>query len=264
MFAPNVWLLLFVMMLLAAVLFHCVAISQFAAESNTYRYIANCMLSAWSMVLGVGVYEMPRSDPLRGVFFLWLMYSLAINTVFQTYVTTYLVDPGYRYQIDSTDDIKVYVIDFLHDFLSDDLLNQMKSWRKCGSAKQCLTAASRSPGVVMLSGKVFVEYTAEEQSGAFVYHKSSLDLFHFHIVMVLKKGSPLLDRINIVIGRLVEAGFPGKFFKDIVHKRNLKPSSELGAEYVPMSISHLQSAFIAMFLGMSLGALLFFGELMTR
>jgi hypothetical protein len=267
-FSPNVWLLIFAVILLAAVLLHRMALGRSVKESESYKYITNCLLSVWSVILGVGVHEMPRSDPLRGVFLLWLVFCLAVNTVFQTYVTSYLVDPGYRYQIDSAEEViesglEVYVIDFLHDFLSDNLLNQLKSWRKCGSGNQCLMAVSKSPGVVMISGKVFVEYKAHKQNGVIMYHESSRDLFHFHIVMVMKKGSPFLDRMNNIITRLVEGGFPGKFFKDIIQKENMRSLSEFD-QYFSMSVYHLQSAFVAMFVGMSLSVLLFFGELMIR
>ncbi|XP_033606469.1 glutamate receptor ionotropic, NMDA 3B-like [Cryptotermes secundus] len=267
-FAPNVWLLIFVVILLTAVLLNRVALVRSVGESDSYKYITNCLLRVWSVIVGVSVHEMPRSNPLRGVFLLWVVFCLAINTVFQTYVTSYLVDPGFRYQIDSPEEViesglDVYVIDFLHAFLSDNLLNQLKSWRKCGSGNQCLMIVSKSPGVVMLSGKVFVEYKADKQNGVIMYHESSHDLFHFHIVMVIKKGSPFLDRMNIIIRRLVEGGFPGKFFKDIIEKENMRSLSELD-QYFSMSVYHLQSAFVAMFVGMSLSVLLFFAELMTR
>jgi hypothetical protein len=267
-FALNVWLLIFLVILLAAVLLHRVALCRSVAESESYKYITNCLLSVWSVILGVGVHEMPRSNPLRGVFSLWLVFCLAMNTVFQTYITSYLVDPGYRYQIDSTEEViesglEVYVIDYLHDFLSDNLLNQLKSWRKCGNGNQCLMTVSRSPGVVMLSGKIFVEYGADKQNGVLKYYESSCVLFHFYIVMVVKKGSPFLDRMNVIISHLVEGGFPEKFFKDIIQKQNMRSLSELD-QYVSMSVDHLQSAFVAMFMGMSLSLLLFFCELMTK
>jgi hypothetical protein len=267
-FTSSVWLLIFVVMLLYAVLLHRVTLSQSARESDSYRHVANCLLGVWSVILGVGVHEMPRSNPLRGVFFLWLLFCLAINTVFQTYVTSYLVDPGYMYQIDSVEEViesglEIYVIDFLHDFLSDDLLSQLNSWRKCGSANQCVMTVSRSSGIIMLSGRVFVEYQTGQQNGVFMYHESSSDLFHFHVVMVIKKGSPLLDRMNIIIRRLVEGGFPTKFFKDIIQEKNMKSSLERD-QYISMSVYHLQSAFVAMFMGMSLSVLLFFGEMIKR
>jgi len=196
------------------------------------------------------------------------VYCLAINTVFQTYVTTYIVDPGHRYQIDSIDEImesglKVYVVDFLFGLLGNDLPKHPKPWCKCGNPHQCLTTASASPGVVMLAGKVVVEYKSQELNCTFKYHKSSSDLICFHIVMVLKKGSPYLERINSAIRRLVEGGYPGKFFKDVTKEKGLKCLSELD-QYVPMSLDQLQSAFVVMLVGLLLSLLLFFGELMIK
>jgi TM2 domain-containing membrane protein YozV len=267
-FAPDVWLLIFVLMFLVAITFRLVAVGQTTVECDTYKDISNCLLSAWSVVLGVGVHKMPLSQPLRGLFFLWLTYSLAINTVFQTYVTTYIVDPGHRYQIDSVDEImesglEVYVIDFLYELLGDYLVKHPKSWRKCGKALQCLKTATTSPGVVMLSGKVFAEYNSKELNCEFKYHKSSSNLLHFHIVMALKKGSPYLERINRIIRRLVEGGYPGKFFKDVTKEKRLRCLSELD-QYVSMSLDQLQSAFVVMLVGMLISLLLFFGELMVK
>jgi len=116
-----------------------VAVGRTTFDSNTYKDITNCLLSAWFLVLGVGVHKIPLSQPLRGLFFLWLTYSLAINTVFQTYVTTYIVDPGHRHQIDSVDEIvesglEVYVLDFLYELLGDDFQKHPKFWCKFGSA----------------------------------------------------------------------------------------------------------------------------------
>jgi hypothetical protein len=267
-FAPDVWVLIFVLMFLAAITFRLLAVGQTTVECDTFKDISNCLLSAWSVVLGVGVHKMPLSQPLRWLFFLWLTYSLAINTVFQTYVTTYIVDPGYRHQIDSVDEImesglEVYVTDFLYELLGDNLLQRQKSWRKCGNANECLTTASASPGVVMLAGKVFAEYKSKELKCAFNYHESSSDLLHIHTVMVLKKGSPYLEIINSVIRRLVEGGYPGKFFKNFIQEKSLKCLTEID-QYVPMSLDQLQSAFVVMLVGLSLSLLLFFGELMVK
>jgi ABC-type phosphate/phosphonate transport system permease subunit len=267
-FASEVWVLIFVLMFLAAITFRLVAVGQTTVECDAYKDISNCLLSTWALVLGVGVHKMPLSLPLRGLFFLWLMYSLAINTLFQTYVTTYIVDPGHRYQIDSVDEIMeyrlgVYVLDFLYELLGDDLLKHLKPWHQCGKVHQCLKTASASPGAVMLAGKVVTKYTSQELNCAFKYHESSSDWLHFHIVMVLKKGSPYLERINSVIMRLVEGGYPGKFFKDLTQKKRLRCLSELG-QYVPMSLDQLQSAFVVMLVGLSISLLLFFGELMVK
>jgi hypothetical protein len=110
---------------------------------------------------------------------------------------------------------------------------------------------------------VFAEYKSKELNCAFTYHESSSVLFHFNTVMVLKKGSPYLERINSIIRRLVEGGYPGKFFKDVTKENRLRCLSELD-QYVPMSLDKLQSAFVVMLVGLSLSLLLFFGELKLK
>jgi TM2 domain-containing membrane protein YozV len=267
-FASDVWLLVFMLTFIAAIMFRLVSVGLTTVECDMYKDFSTCLLSVWSVLLNVGVHKMPLSQPLRGLFFLWLTYSLAISTVFQTYVTTYIVDPGHRYQIDSVDEVmesglEVYVADFLFELFGNDLLKHPKSWRKCGNAYQCLTTASASSGVVMLAGKVFAEYKSQELNCTFKYHKSSSDFIQCHMVMVLKKGSPYLERINSVIRRLVEGGYPGKFFKDVTREKRLRCSSELD-QYVPMSLDQLQCAFVVMMVGMLLSLLLFFGELMIK
>jgi hypothetical protein len=267
-FVLKVWLLIFIVMLLTAVLLHRVALEQFPKERKSYKHVTKCLLNVWSAILGVGIQKMPRSNPVRGIFFLWLVFCLAINTVFQTYITSYLVDPGYMYQIDSVDEViesglELYVIDFIYDLISDNLLRQVKSWRTCGTAEYCLMTAGRLSGIIMLSGKVFVEYKTNQEHGMMTYHESSTDLFHFHVVMAVRKGSPYLDRMNIIIRRLVEGGFVVKFFKDIIEKDNMKSLSGLD-QYTSISVYHLQSAFVAMFVGMLLSLFLFFHELIKK
>jgi hypothetical protein len=44
----------------------------------------------------VSVNTQPRSAPLRLFFFCWVCYSVAISTVFQAYLTTFLIEPGYE------------------------------------------------------------------------------------------------------------------------------------------------------------------------
>jgi hypothetical protein len=44
---------------------------------------------------------MPRNYYLRIVIFAWIFYSFSISTVFQTFFTSFLVDPGLQKQITS-------------------------------------------------------------------------------------------------------------------------------------------------------------------
>ena len=57
---------------------------------------------------------MPRTLRFR-LFFVSVLYCFAINTVFKTFLTSFLVDPGYENQLTSLDKILDSGIEFGHD-----------------------------------------------------------------------------------------------------------------------------------------------------
>jgi len=64
-------------------------------ESKTYSNIFSVTANIIAVSLSVSVNTQPRSAPLRLFFFCWVCYSVAISTVFQAYLTTFTVEPGY-------------------------------------------------------------------------------------------------------------------------------------------------------------------------
>jgi hypothetical protein len=48
---------------------------------------------------------MPRAPSLRSLFLAWVCFSLAFNTVFQAFLTTFLVDSGYKTPIQNMDEL---------------------------------------------------------------------------------------------------------------------------------------------------------------
>jgi hypothetical protein len=88
-----------------------VVIGKTLQDTSVYRQISSCLAASWAVLLGVSVSAMPRSSSLRLFFIAWVCYSLAINTVFQAYLTSYLIDPGIQHQISSMDEIIDYKIE---------------------------------------------------------------------------------------------------------------------------------------------------------
>jgi hypothetical protein len=52
-----------------------------------------CHIQYYSCLTFLSVNTQPPSAPLR-LFFCWLCYCVAISTVFQAYLTTFLIEPG--------------------------------------------------------------------------------------------------------------------------------------------------------------------------
>ena len=61
---------------------------------------------------------MPRSLRLKVLFVVFVWYYSAISTVFQTFLTSFLADPGYENQLTSLEDILDSGIEFGYDVVA--------------------------------------------------------------------------------------------------------------------------------------------------
>jgi hypothetical protein len=89
----------------------------------------------------------PRSLRLRVLFLVFVLYCSAISTIFQTFLTSVLVDPGYENQLTSLDAILGSGIEFGYPYFlnklfsfSSDLRHQevFKRGEKCSTSEKCI------------------------------------------------------------------------------------------------------------------------------
>jgi hypothetical protein len=81
---------------------------EFKSYSNIFSVTSNII----AVLLSVSVSTQLRSAPLHLFFFCWVCYSVAISTVFQSYLTTFLIDPGYMEGIKTVEQILNYEKEF--------------------------------------------------------------------------------------------------------------------------------------------------------
>jgi hypothetical protein len=79
-------------------------------ESKSYNDISSVAVNIFAVLVSVST--QPRSSPLRLFFFCWLCYSVAISTVFQAYLTTFLIEPGYLEPIKTVEEMLNYEKEF--------------------------------------------------------------------------------------------------------------------------------------------------------
>jgi hypothetical protein len=89
---------------------------------------------------------MPRAPSLRSHFFAWVIFSLAFSTVFQAFLTTFLIDSGYKPPIQNMDELfasgikLAYQQEYSHIFENVDKTEAAKVLRKrvdCPSLEVC-------------------------------------------------------------------------------------------------------------------------------
>ena len=103
-FTASVWFVFFITCILSAgitVLIH----RSVGCDSLYYRNFSYSCYCIWAVVTSVSVPEMPNTSRLRIFFFMWVCYCLVISTVFQSFFTSFLIDPGQERQISTLEEL---------------------------------------------------------------------------------------------------------------------------------------------------------------
>jgi len=272
------WLSIIITILFAAIVLMCLA-RYVDQELTLYKNLTGCLLCSWAVMLGVSAGSVPRSGYVRPFFILWVWYSLAINTLFQIYVTSYLVDPGLQKQIQSAQDVLDSGVQHgfhpdLNAFLldeSDELLTKIAEHSEpCNNVEACTQRVAQRGDFVTISNHHRIQYLNTyktlDNNG-----KSLLCTFGDEVIQNFKtfylpQGSPLLHHFNRAITVAVHAGLVEYWLEsELVASRikaaSIKKISPLD-NYSVFVLTYLQSAFYLLLLGYCLASFVFVVELL--
>jgi hypothetical protein len=202
-------------------------------------------------------------------------YSLAVNTVFQAYVTSYIVQPGFQKQIGSVEDLISSGIEYgfypgLSLFLpdsSDWRFKEILSHRIPCYDNICLRRAIEKKDFATLTDSIYAEYLKTYVS----YNKPVLCSFKQEcmtkvMAMFLEKGSFLKENIDRLIDIALEAGLYDFWWNNILNTLRIKAAVDirikLVEDYTVLLLTHFQSAFILLLFGYCLSFITFLGELL--
>jgi hypothetical protein len=281
-FSLSGWLsiLLAAMLAIVAIVF----LARFGIkEYESFRRFVDAILDVWGLILGVCISLLPRTTPLRLFFAAWLCYSLGIRTVFQADLTKFLVDPGNEKSITSVEEIftsgtKYGFSSFFLDSNFNDMTDSMsveilENRIDCGNMVTCLIWAAKYRNISFICTSFYMEFlykffpVSNEIKGYQACVLKGMPALVTDTVMALQKGSPLLDRMNEIIDRLVESGILAYFAQPLPEveqyiKAKSSSSKYVADNYCVLSMNHLQSAFYLLLFGHSLGFITFLVEMM--
>jgi hypothetical protein len=231
-------------------------------------------------VLSVLVNTQPRSAPLRLFFFCWVCYSVAIKTVFQAYLTTFLIEPGYEEPIKTveqmlTSDMK---FGFLEDFVAffDRERGPVESAIldnavKCPDLGACLNWAALYQNMSILFENLNIEICRDignlrdQNNRPLLCELEDGGVVSVEMIILVYRGNPLLELINDIIDRMVESGIVSQIKKKLFSKENILSMPDVFAfnnTYAAFDVSQLQTAFCLLMLGYLLALACFVTEIM--
>ena len=284
-FSPSVWMTIGLVLLLTTVVFWFasnVPSRSMCNKTHTYQSLSNSFHNAWAVFVGVSVPQQPTTSRLRIVFFLYVCFSFAISTVFQAFFVSYLVEPNYE-KLETLEDLLdsdiVFGYNPEYDFVSyslqypgfDKFLHQKNLKEDCSDARKCVERLITKKDIATIVAPVFANYFAREMGSVDVGKVfCSLDEIFVSGVLILlfKKGNPLLDRFNTLMRRYLEAGLLESFWTELQHGASLRSEDRFietaGDVFFAFSVSHLMPAFVVLLVGSVLSSVVFIAELIVN
>jgi len=268
-FSPSMWVGIVVVLFLVTGTSWCLA--KNSNDSRSYTTMSSALYNIWAVIVGVSVTRKPRSLRLKLLFIVFVWYCSAINTVFLTFLTSFLVDPGYGSQLTSLDEILDSGIEFgyvdafriLFVLYSDSRYKEIGERAEICSTSEVCVNRIRETGNFATFSPVFIvqNYTNTINDHSTVCLLNDDDYDFFYITTYVQKGSFLLESLNKYITLGFESGVFDRFLKDITFmSRYNRNNIDVPDGYFVFNLSHLLFAFYVLFFGHGLSFLLFLCE----
>jgi hypothetical protein len=244
-----------------------------AAQNQAYTSLPKCLFNFWAIILEESASNNPPDvGVIRAVFFAWVLYCWAINTVYQTYFTSFLIDPGLQHQLASEDEIFKSGIDYSTETsilsqytgLIGTRYSHMRDSQDVDAAEERVAKGT----LAFLFSKYLVDYNIAvkymDANGKPRVCELENDFAFNFITMFVPKGSPLKTRYDKILLFIMQAGLVDLWWGNIKYTATLEQAADFNlppGEYVSLTMEHLQSAFYFLFLGYAASVVSFLLEL---
>jgi len=279
-FTRQLWFSLIMSLILLTIALTLVARRGRNSEVEVYRNVTSTSMSVWAVMLGATAAALPRTAPVRVTLLSWLFFSLAINAVFQSFLTAFLTEPGYERPIENIDQMLDSEIKYGYYPLFDDVYlvsgdansgTILRNRIKCPVFQVCLKWAYMYKNISLILDELSVEERfsssslMDENARPLICSLEDGIIMYVNNVMMLHKGDPRLERINDIIQKVVEAGIFMQWKTS--HFESMKIRAGAIRVYSPLSnfygfnIKHVTPAFCLLLIGFGVSILMFILEL---
>ena len=283
-FTVSVWFNIAVVFILTALVFWRSANVPYSrmvvTESQSYREVHRCLYIVWALSLGVSVPKKPRTLKLRAFFSLFLFHCFVVGTLFQATFVSFLVNPGYHTAISNFDELvetglhygQIKSLESFMHMINYSEHDRFRSHIDCSDHHKCLQRLFVDGDITVFTPMIDAVYVLSHMGMS--QNRKLLcalndNVFPLDFAMYLTKGHPPLHLFNVVIRRCMEAGLVLKYWNDmifLIHLQHAADSKEPSCVvcndmYFVFTLSHVKVAFVILFWGFILSAIVFVIEL---
>lgn len=284
-FSAWLWALLCFSVLIVTFIMITIARCILLDMSELYRFLnpISCFFVIVSTIIGISVPVMPSATSLRVFFLSWACFSLAVSTVFQAYLTSFLIDPGLGSQIANlhellTSGMKYGYLSYLDMYFTNNTESNSKTILtnrvECPDLNLCAQWVGIHRNFSLLYTQILEEYLRSQSVLPHNTDKSLLcgisdgGVVPVAYAMVMSRRSPLLPVINKIVSSIFESGIFLKWTADSFELERIKAKAfqihSLADDYLDLNLKHMQSAFYVLIFGLALSVITLIMELMYQ
>ncbi|XP_068081108.1 ionotropic receptor 93a isoform X2 [Anabrus simplex] len=247
-----------------------------------FRNMTSSFFKTYSEFLSIPLpkLEILESDRIFEIF--WVFFSLIITSLYQGSLASYLVLPKYLPDINTLQQLDesglgIYIYPGIDSYIkideSNSLLVNLAEKLEIGD-EDLSVICDNIVRLGNISG-IMDYHSAKYYISLPKYRKNEYPLLHLmsecvmpaYVVYEVPLESLFLHRFNTLVQRMVEGGLFGKWHKDTILRKILGENLQVDANKTHpkiLSLSHLQSAFYLLLLGLSFSLLVIIGELIIK
>ncbi|PSN44221.1 Ionotropic receptor 586 [Blattella germanica] len=272
-FQPIVWLFFFFALISAALILQ--ILGNITESSRIYKSFSTCLLNIWAMVVGVVQNSVPGSNTVRAFLLSWMCYSFVVNNILQSYLTSFFTNPGMEKPLTSVEEILdsglgIGYAGKLGSFLKDDdesVSKRILQGQPYLINKNILDRIGFKKNYAILEGEKMMQYYRNKlyikENGDHLIC-SVRDVYKYFMYGIgLQRTSPFLDRVNIILRRILEAGLLNQWYEETNHGLRIAAAHRAN-ESEEKELQQMQSAFVLMCLGHSLAFAFLLLELLYK
>ncbi|PSN43760.1 Ionotropic receptor 578 [Blattella germanica] len=209
---------------------YCICLLEFRNKNEGIKSWFICSLELYCVFFGGSVLKtIPRRNSVRIAFISWVIYSMIMATVYQTYLTYFLINPGS--QISSENELLRSGMKILLNPVSEKVhldlqTDKYKRREHCVDLTKCLKRIIIERNLAMLCADQICDYIGitdnYDSNGdrGFCGLKERFSVIW--VGMIIQKGDPMISMFNNVILRVMQADLIGHWWEYIKHRKNLE------------------------------------------
>ena len=273
-FPTYIWIVVLITCLTVALLMWLLGVAE---KEISFGHLDQSFSHMWAVMLAVSVPYLPNAPKLRILFLIWIIYCLHINIFYLSFLTSFLVNPGFEHQVSRVEELIISRLQYgYHDGFdkyfndpTDSVMTTILRNRKhCdGDGTECLLRMVSKRDFSILVSATLVEYKNSREffdsEGKPLYQHFSESFLVYDFVMYLSKYSPLLDSFNNVIRKVDEAGLIGQWWEEMKYAIRLSRVSRSFQEgSSTLALTNLISLYMFFAIGLGFSLCLFILEIL--